>query len=396
MRAVKCGGDKSLLDLSPLVVALLLIVSAAASLDGHFEQSKILMPPTCIYPGPHSETFSPEHYLPIALGRFEGMEPLQNRICTGCNNELGRRVETQFLRAGPTGFFRWMIGIRGRDGLPPSPFHRAAAGADPMYIVGRAPDWPFELLWEAEPGTENVCPLRQIIFHHPLIGYRAIGVLERFRERPDDFRDHLREQGLENATPIHVFATEDEAAWMGTLLEGLGRQPPQEWTRIDVQQQRIELVTTVTVTEAYFRAIAKIAFHYLLKMYPDLTGFEREFDDIKEFIWNGGNVERFVVQRRDQFIANFRLGYRPTNWMHVLASERARGRITVYSQFFVGPRSLPLPYEIKIGRDPARIHTNRQRYAHEYVILEASADNAPRGVMQNASPTNYVLIPRMG
>jgi len=354
------------------------------------------MPPTCIYPGLHSEDFSPEHYLPIALGRFEGMELLENRICTACNNELGRRVETQFLRAGPTGFFRWLIGIRGRDGLPPSPFHRGAAGADPMYLVGRAPAWPFDLLWEAEPGTENVCPLRQIVFHHPLLGYRPIGILERFRERPDAFRAHLQEEGLQNATPVHVFAAEDEVHWMSSLLQGLGHQSPQEWTRLDAQEQRIDLVVTVTVTEAYFRAVAKIAFHYLLKVYPELTGLEREFNGIKEFIWNGGQTDRFVIQRRDQFIANFRVGYRPTNWMHILATERSRGWTKVYAQFFAGPHSLPLPYEIKIGRDPARIHAARQRHAHEFIILEAGVNNAPRGIMQDASPNNYVLIPRMG
>ena len=362
----------------------------AALLDGLFEQP---VKNTCIYPGPHSEQFSSEHYLPIALGRFEGMELLEDRICTRCNTELGKRVETQFLRAGPTGFFRWLAGIQGRNGLPPSPFYQGAGGTEPIYIIGKVPDWPFELLLELEPGTENVCPLRQIIFHHQLLGYRAVPILERFREQPGKLKDHLREQGLQNAKAVHVFGTEEEIPWLQALIESLGQQPPKEWTSIVVKQQRIELIATVTVTESYFRAVAKIAFHYLLKIFPELTGLEREFDGIREFIWNGGQISRYVKQRKDQFIANFKLGYRPINWMHILAAERSGGCIKAYAQFFAGPHSLPLPYEVKIGRDPSRIHTPPRRSAHEYVVLEAGVTTSPRGVMQDAQPATRILIP---
>lgn len=322
------------------------------------------------------------------------MELLENRLCTQCNNELGNRVETQFLRAGPTGFFRWLVGIQGRDGLPPSPFYRGAGGAEPIYVVGKAPDWPFEILLELEPGTENVCPLRQIIFDHPLLGNRVIPILERFRNQPNKLREHLREEGLQSAKAIYVFGTEDEIPWIQSLLINLGQQPPQEWTSIDTHQQRIELIVLATITEIYLRAVAKIAFHYVLKMFPELTGLEREFDGIKEFIWQGGQASQYVIRRNDQFIANFKLGYRPTNWMHILAAERGKGHIKTFAQFFAGPHSLPLPYEVIIGRDPARIHMPPRRYAHEYIVLEAGADTCPRGVMQDAQPSTHILIPR--
>ncbi len=323
------------------------------------------------------------------------MELLENRLCTQCNNELGKRIETQFLRAGPTGFFRWLVGIQGRDGLPPSPFYQGAGGAEPIYMVGKAPAWPFEILLELEPGTENVCPLRQIIFHHPILGYRAIPILERFRDHPDKLREHLHKEGLQNAKAIYVFGTEDEIPWVQSLILSLGQQAPKEWTSIDTQKQRIELIVSVAVTEPYFRAVAKIAFHYALKMFPELTGLEPEFDEIKEFIWQGGQASRYVIQRKDQFITNFKLGYRPTNWMHILAAERSRGHIKAFAQFFAGPHSLSLPYEVKIGRDPTRIHMPPRRYAHEYIVLEAGADTCPKGIMQDAQPTTHILIPRM-
>lgn len=130
-------------------------------------------------------------------------------------------------------------------------------------------------------------------------------------------------------------------------------------------------------------------------MFPDLTGLERQFDGIKEFIWQGGQASRYVIQRNDQFIANFKLGYRPTNWMHILAAERGKGgHIKTFAQFFADPHSLPLPYEVIIGRDPARIHMPPRRCAHEYIVLQAGADTYPRGVMQDAQPSTHILIPR--
>jgi hypothetical protein len=55
----------------------------------------------CIYPGPQHGVMSGEHYLPRALGRFDGFEELYDRVCKTCNAAIGERVETEFLRAGP-------------------------------------------------------------------------------------------------------------------------------------------------------------------------------------------------------------------------------------------------------------------------------------------------------
>jgi len=92
----------------------------------------------CIYPGPHG-AMSDEHYL--GVGNFQGYEPLWGRVCRECNTHIGDAVETEFLRTGAIAFFRWMIGVSGRDGLPPSPFYRRAAGIEPILMTGRAPEF---------------------------------------------------------------------------------------------------------------------------------------------------------------------------------------------------------------------------------------------------------------
>lgn len=128
-------------------------------------------------------------------------------------------------------------------------------------------------------------------------------------------------------------------------------------------------------------------------MFADLTGMESEFASIKEFIWTGGDINRFVRQRRDQFLVNFRRGMRPTRWMHILAVERAYDAMVGYAQFFAGPQFLPPPYEIRIARDPARIMRRVERRAHEFVILDPAPASGPVGVMEDAQPAQFIWTP---
>lgn len=63
----------------------------------------------------------------------------------------------------------------------------------------------------------------------------------------------------------------------------------------------------------------------------------------------------YVVQRADQFVANFRRGDHPTNWMHILYADRANGWTTAFAQCFACPRGLPVAYQVQVGSDPSRI-----------------------------------------
>ena len=346
---------------------------------------------TCIYPGPH-DVMSEEHYLPVSLGTFEGMEPLRDRVCRSCNEKLGNELEVQFTRAGPTGFFRWIVGIPGRDGLPPSPFYHGAGGTQPIFMIGR-PDWaPYDLLAETDPGQRGAFACRQIIFQDVSGATHPVPVPNAMRDRPDLLRRRLQRLRLEKAKPVYVVAGADETEWMGALIQGLGGCLAGEWEVPVGEPQRIPLNAKVNVTSAYFRAIAKIVFHYTLAMFPDFTGLEREFDDIKAFIWSGGadDVDQFVRQRPDQFVEQFRRGWRPTHWMHILAVKRERRRLTGYAQFFAGPAFLPQGYEVRLGGNPARIISRLQWRAHQFVILNPTASSGPHGKMEDCEPVEHI------
>jgi hypothetical protein len=346
----------------------------------------------CIYPGVHG-AMSPEHYLPAALGTFEGCEPLQDRVCRVCNGHIGNQTETQFLRAGPIAFFRWMVGIEGRDGLPPSPFHQGAGGAPRLVMLGKAPDAPYDILCEIEWGAERAFPMRQIVVDGGIAGIHPIAITDRMRTDPVPLTQELEARGLTGSMPLRVIAGPEDVPWITGLLRAIGATPPAEWTTLDCEPQRQMFVVTTGVTDAYFRAVAKIVFHYALKMVPELTGAEPEFASIRDFIWSGGTAAKFVRQRPDQFVENFRRGARPTHWMHLLAVVRSYERIVGYAQFFAGPGGLPPPFEIWIGRDPSRIVRPVERRAHQFVILNPGTQSGLVGRMEDAQPAHLVWRP---
>ncbi len=76
---------------------------------------------SCIHPGPHSLKMSEEHYLPAGLGELRNCKALLDKVCESCNNKIGNEIDAQFLRTGPVGLFRWIVGLRGRKGSSPSP-----------------------------------------------------------------------------------------------------------------------------------------------------------------------------------------------------------------------------------------------------------------------------------
>jgi hypothetical protein len=348
---------------------------------------------SCIYPGPHG-AISDEHYLPRALGQFKGFEPLYDRLCRDCNKRIGDTTEVQFLRAGPIAFFRWLVGNEGRDGPMPSPYYRGAGGAPPLYMTGRCASFDYDLLFEVVQGSEDVFPLRQVIFDHKITGHTPVPILDRMKGNPDALIDYLKHYGIEGAKPIHAFAAPDEIQWLTDLLvKAVGTTPGGEWATTDFQPQRIELVVNVGVTEAHFRAVAKIVFHYALKVFPDLSGLERQFDPIKQFIWEGGQTGHFVSQENNQYVANFRRGYRPSHWSHILSVTRDYNEIVGRAQFFAGPKSLPPPYRVRVGPNPSKIASRTVQQAHQFVILPSSLrPSGYDGVMENLQPANYVLL----
>jgi hypothetical protein len=288
-----------------------------------------------------------------------------------------------------------MIGIKGRHGPLFSPFHRGSGGTLPLLALGRPPGESYDFLCEIAEGGDYAIPLRQAVYDDPVGGPQQVHIPDEMRDRPELLQQVLKDRGLENAKPRCFCATNDEIPWVKNLLEAVADKRLTTKNTPPIPPQKFPLTVRVTVTSSYFRAIAKIAFHYTLKMFPDLSGMEPELTPLKEFIWIGeaGDVDRFVRQRPDQFVENFRRGWRPTHWMHILGVKRSSEGIIAYAQFFAGPNILPPGYEIRIGKEPARIIRSPDLRTHQFVILDPTASPGVIGKMVDATPANCLWLP---
>ncbi len=121
----------------------------------------------------------------------------------------------------------------------------------------------------------------------------------------------------------------------------------------------IWLCFTFTVTERYFRALAKIGFHYFLTKMRDFRGDEPCFAEIREFIMNDGDLircERFV--RYDQRYLIFH-GVRPAAWGHIVTAESDYYTLRSRIQLFLGPEYVPPVFTVNLGNNPSIIDLPR-------------------------------------
>jgi hypothetical protein len=342
---------------------------------------------------------SPEHYLPAGFGAFRGCERLRDRLCDQCNRRLGALDEV-LLRTGFVGFFRQAVGVEGRDGERPSPFERGAHGVPRMVMQGAAPNAPYPMLWEPVAGSARgedraqAQPQRQIVFERGAGDAVPVFIPAWMRDNPDRLREELRRLGLEGATPVLMWSPLEDIPWISDLWEAVSETPPEDWQNPEPPAGEFQMAADVVITEEYLRAIAKVAFHYTLKVFPDLTGMEWQFNKIKHYIWTGagGGRRRPVRQLEQQFLANFRMGQRPRYWSHILAADRLPQVIVAHVQFFASRRSSPLPFRVAIGRNPARIVGSMpDRRAHLFVMDPAVAGDGYAGIMEDAQVSRYII-----
>ena len=151
--------------------------------------------------------------------------------------------------------------------------------------------------------------------------------------------DQLGVQDVANAN-VRVFCDPEEALWLQPLIAAVW--PTVTFGESQPGASNFEHGATfeIRVNLRYFRAIAKIGFHYFLTQFPQFDGSEPCFAGIRSFITTeGGPVRRanqFIGERLSPLLANMKDGARPDGWFaHVLTAAITSDACLAHVQFFV-------------------------------------------------------------
>lgn len=346
--------------------------------------------PTCIY-CPSAGPFGHEHYLSRALGTFRGLEALGDRLCVPCNGKVGR-LDEAIVRNSPDALFRVLAGVRGRsehDSV--SPFYYGLFSRQTTRVLGKHPDYPFEVLWEIVPGTMETREARQVIVRRG-DEYLAFPLPE--RQIADYLRHVIRQHGLEGAEIVAMFGGDKEGDEEHTAIMEAIKAVADEGKIVKVGKtepgQVVSVSASLPITQPYARGIAKIAFHYLLAHLRVFTGHESAFDDAKRYIMTGEGFEGQIALRTDPIIGDLRRRAVLRHYTHLIQASVSFNEIIVRVQLFAGPAVSPPMWVVQVGRNPSRIYTGS--FGHAFV-LTGDAGDGHQGEMVELASVSRALLP---
>ena len=175
----------------------------------------------------------------------------------------------------------------------------------------------------------------------------------------EEFRKKVTALGFKSFKHANITAASEEIPWVESLFEGFKADGKTEWTQPTGPIIYGPLTIKFTVNDRYFRAIAKIGFHYFLTKFPRFRGDEHCFSGIRNFIINGCPIDQIgslVTQSREQFASQLRAGDRLSVWGHLIAVDANYTGFRAKVQLFAGPENRSTVFTVQIGKNPSPIH----------------------------------------
>lgn len=326
----------------------------------------------CIYCG---EAFGPsagegDHVLPRALGEFDGAI-IYRGACSGCNNDLST-LEEELLRTAPEAVLRRYAGAaQNRRGKPVG--WQAASGVRPPRFVIRHHD--HEELVKADPEIAGrALPVDQLAIvqkdnqtiHIPLFPSMSANALRR----------KIAEQGVttDNVSRIHWHANDETAETYKSLLKVIWPNfRHEELPSTPAGIHRVPVRIECRFTVKYYRAIAKIAFHYFLaNSRCGFTGHEQCFEPVRRFIMEGGEHEQFFEAQKPRValpVGKLPNGSAllPGRWTHLLCCFESLESVVVGVYTLFGPEHPPSPHFVTLLHRPSPLALLQHNYGHVYI-----------------------------
>lgn len=321
-----------------------------------------------------------DHVIPAALGRFR--DDLRfRRICRDCNGRLGKLEET-LLRSAPEAFFRRIVQPVVKRRKRGDKWVAAQGGARPKFLR-KHPDHT-ELVEVCADDPRNVTPIDQLVIISPKTGEHHIRLF------PAMTAAQLRAKidALDLQPSERSYLHSDEANWdhyVRILREVWPDSPIVESESDQAGVHRVLGRTEFRFSAHYWRAIAKIAFHYyLVTTVRGVLGDEPYFEDIRHFITEGGDDTPFFEKPGARFLTPFgklREGgaILPSVWAHLLAADEERRAAVATVNLFLGPVRLPSSHHVTLGRFSTQLVVPGAQSAHAYIYEPDTADEGFAG-----------------
>lgn len=307
---------------------------------------------------------SEEHPLSAALGEFSGAPTLINRICKQCNERRIGLLDEQFVRCGPVAVLRKRYRIEGREHHQKvNPFYRGSAGGRPIRFLCWDESFGCEVLVELIGGNEA----RQL---SQLIVKGLSGPHHHIPLTPAMTRQSLGQAvtALKLTAPLAVRLIYDPATetWAADLFRELWPDIPLPDSTKGASGFQGGIIQFQT-TSRYYRAIAKIGFHYFLTQFPNYSGHEPIFSEIRDFIID--DAKECLPARINQFIGIHQSPLAPPSngWVgHLLCAEIREGDYFAHFEPFVAPSGRLQAFMVCLGTDKESKESALRSHMHRY------------------------------
>jgi hypothetical protein len=301
-----------------------------------------------------NEAHSLEHPLPAALGEFQDAPLLEDRVCAPCNNKRLGLLDEQLSRCGPEAVLRRFFGVQGRvthDKV--NPHYRGSAGGRRLEMKAYDTEMGVEVELECLKGqVRQSC---QIVAVETSGKTHNLPISEDLRD-PEKLRASYLKLGVTQPADVRLIYDPEELMWLEPLFKAAFPSISFGDRALGARNYQ-GAVVKLELTDRYFRAIAKIGFHYFLTQFPTYSGFEPYFSDIRQFIIDdaGGGLDRvntFIGERQNPLLGEMMCGARPDGWIaHVLCAEVCE-ELLAYVQLFVCKDYRAPVYTVRLGTNP--------------------------------------------
>lgn len=333
-----------------------------------------------------------DHVIPAALGECENDLRFRH-ICDGCNQRISPG-EQQILHCGPESLHRIAFNPPSRRrGHSPTPKLRHVHGSPPPRIVIFTPDGP-EL---AKPlGPADFERLDQVVLES---GPNGPDFAELHPDmRPEQLRAKLARMGFTGESRWRLVCGESKGKVYESLIMRAYPEAKLGLLRVTPPgPQAVSSQARFEIKDFYFRAIAKIAFHYYLTRTSRFRGDEEQFKAIRDFIMFGGDRDQCFTST-----VRFRLGILDRQsaqgiYSHfVAAAEPASGEVLGYVHLFAGWLPSASEYHISLGTLHSNLVYPESAWAHQYSYRVTCENKNTLGTVAPApfyaTPQCYYLI----